>query len=114
MVGKSKPRMLFVNDERFVLMAYENQFKTTFDVTTAENGQLAFEIVKSHPVDYFKVIVLDINMPIMNGFKACDRIYSYLMGDDLRLKDFKLRLQIEEQQMSKSNFSSGSLLQGTG
>lgn len=32
----------------------------------------------SHPPNYFQAIVLDINMPIMDGYEACDRINEYL------------------------------------
>lgn len=45
---------------------------------TAENGLQAVQIVASHPKDYFSIIILDINMPIMNGYEACVRIDSYI------------------------------------
>lgn len=70
--------MLLVNDNQFLLMVYNNQFKHYFTMTTAENGYQAVQIVKEHPKDHFDVIMLDINMPIMDGFEACTRIYSYL------------------------------------
>ncbi len=51
-------------------------------MTIAENGLKAVNIVKEQPRDYFHVIILDINMPIMDGFEACDRIYEYLCGPE--------------------------------
>lgn len=49
-----------------------------FEVMVAENGLQALQIVASHSVDYFDVIVLDIDMPIMDGKEACQRIHQYL------------------------------------
>lgn len=37
----------------------------------------ALQIVSSNHIDYFDVIIMDINMPIMNGLEACDRIFAY-------------------------------------
>lgn len=38
---------------------------------TAENGLQAVQIVSSKPTDFFDAIVLDVNMPIMDGLEAC-------------------------------------------
>lgn len=62
--------MLFVNDESFIQMAYANQLEPLFNLTTADNGLQAVQIVKSKPRDWFDVIILDINMPVMDGFEA--------------------------------------------
>lgn len=69
--------MLLVNDEPFLIMSYSNQFQFRFDVEVAENGYQALQIVTSNETDYFDVIILDINMPIMNGLEAIDRIRDY-------------------------------------
>ena len=58
---------------------------------TAENGLQAVQIVASHPQDYFKVILLDINMPIMDGYEACQRIYNNLtIADNKRPQVYAL------------------------
>lgn len=49
-----------------------------FQVDLAENGMQALQMVCSQPNDYYSVIVLDINMPIMDGFEACKRIHAHL------------------------------------
>ena len=38
--------------------------------------------MKTKPISYYKAIVLDIDMPIMNGMKACIEIKKYLGSDD--------------------------------
>ena len=68
-------QMLLVNDDQFLLMAYLNQLKPIFNIITAENGYQAVQLVKEHPKTYFDVIMLDINMPIMDGFEACKIIH---------------------------------------
>ena len=51
--------------------------KHNFDVVTAENGFEAFNKVKNS-IDgnnnLFEIIILDLNMPIMNGIEACKKI----------------------------------------
>ena len=41
----------------------------------------ALQIVNSHAIDYFDAIVLDINMPIMDGFEACERMHLYFVDN---------------------------------
>ncbi len=77
-----KPRLLLVNDTQFLLYSYEMQLEDTFQITTAENGLQALQIVTSEPPNYFDIILLDINMPIMDGFEACSRITDYLYQED--------------------------------
>jgi CheY-like chemotaxis protein len=47
----------------------------------ADNGLDAFEQVKANPKDYFSAIILDINMPIMDGLEACLLTHNYLEGN---------------------------------
>jgi len=35
-------------------------------------------VVKSHPLDYFAAVILDISMPIVDGYDAIVNIYNYL------------------------------------
>lgn len=76
--NEKKYRVLIVNDELFVLDWFESIFEPYFEVERAENGLQAVHIVSNKPRNYFDLIVLDINMPIMGGLEACERIYQYL------------------------------------
>ena len=43
-------------------------------IETAENGQDAVEKVKQHPDGYYRLIFMDIQMPVMNGYDAARTI----------------------------------------
>ena len=70
--------MLIANDEFFQLSILEALFgKAGFEITTAINGQEAYE--QYHETFRngklgFDVIVLDLCMPVSDGFEACKRI----------------------------------------
>lgn len=95
--------VLVVDDEekiREVVREYaENE---NYNVIEAENGSKAIQIVQEQPID---VIVLDIMMPILDGFSAYEKIkaikniptimlsarseeYDKLMGFDLGIDDY--------------------------
>jgi two-component system, OmpR family, alkaline phosphatase synthesis response regulator PhoP len=66
-----KKRVLVVDDERDIvdLIRY-NLTKEGFDVTAAYNGKEAIEKAALIP----DLIILDLMMPVLDGFEACKRI----------------------------------------
>jgi putative two-component system response regulator len=67
-------RILCVDDEDFNLDLLEALLHPHgYETLTALNGREAMEILSSKPVD---LVLLDINMPIMNGHEVCKRIKS--------------------------------------
>ena len=74
---------MVANDDIFLLQMIEGTLEDDFQVEVAENGLQAFELVKKHGRAHYKAIVLDINMPIMDGIDACNKIHSYLSQDCL-------------------------------
>jgi chemotaxis response regulator CheB len=54
-----------------------------FNVRTANNGLEALDIVIANPRNYFDAIVLDINMPIMDGFETYEKITKYLWSKNV-------------------------------
>ena len=72
-------KCLLVNDNLFLLHAFSATLNLHFDfVEKAQNGREACEKVMSHERNYYKAIILDINMPIMDGMEACIKIKNYL------------------------------------
>lgn len=45
-----------------------------FDVETAYNGQIALEMLKASQPGYYKLVLMDIQMPVMNGHEATKAI----------------------------------------
>ena len=78
-----KPWILVANDDHFMLQMVEGLLEDDFNVDMAENGLQAFRLVKKHPKTHYKAILLDINMPIMDGIEACQKIHSFLKENDL-------------------------------
>ena len=70
--------MLLVNDEPFLLLGFSQQLANHFQVYTAENGFEAIKLVQSRPLDYFAAVILDLSMPIIDGYEASINIYNYL------------------------------------
>ncbi len=61
----SEISILIVDDEFVNRTLLERILEKDFAVTTASNGQEAFDLIKNQS---FSLILLDINMPIMNGY----------------------------------------------
>ncbi len=47
---------------------------TGADVEHAENGQLAVRMLEEHEPGYYDVVLMDIQMPVMNGYEATEAI----------------------------------------
>ncbi len=45
-----------------------------FEMETAENGKIAVEKIKEKPADYYDVILMDVQMPVMDGYAATKAI----------------------------------------
>jgi len=67
-----KKCVLLVEDNMFNSMVAENHIKNAgYLCKTAGNGQEAIEVVKAHAANVsFKVILMDCQMPIMDGFET--------------------------------------------
>lgn len=74
-----EPEILLVNDDPASLMAMESLLNDAasgmgFTVRTARSGEEALRAVLLHD---FAVILLDVNMPIMDGFETAEVIHSH-------------------------------------
>ena len=70
----SKITILVVNDNFPLLNMLADMLEDDFNVKTANNGLEALDMVIGQPRNFFDAIVLDINMPIMDGFETFEKI----------------------------------------
>lgn len=69
---RNRPLALLVEDSPTQAVEFAAAIKTQgFDVMIAEDGLMGLEMAYSHVPD---LIVLDINLPEMNGFQVCHRL----------------------------------------
>ncbi len=72
------PTILVVDDEPVNLKILKSQLATVgYNVIPAQNGMQALEILEDRSVN---LVLLDVMMPMMNGFEVCEKIREY---DDL-------------------------------
>lgn len=69
-------RVLLVEDNAMNVMILSNILTKKFNlcVDCAENGKIALQKFETHPIDYYCLILMDICMPIMNGYEATQAI----------------------------------------
>lgn len=71
--AENKPRILIVDDERFNLNMLNGLLNTEYKIMVATNGEQALAAVNKGRPD---LILLDINMPGMDGYEVCERLKS--------------------------------------
>lgn len=68
-------KILIVDDEPLYLKLLEtNLAKDGYEIVSAVNGKLAVELLLNEPVD---LVLMDVMMPVMDGFAACQRIRQF-------------------------------------
>lgn len=71
-------RVLLVEDNVMASeIAKELLGMTGASVEHAENGKLAVDMMLVHDPDYYDIVLMDIQMPVMNGYEAAEAIRSH-------------------------------------
>jgi YesN/AraC family two-component response regulator len=102
-------KVLIVEDNKIALMGIKKVLSEhpNIEISTAENGMIALEFLTVNPSELPHFILLDLNMPIMNGWEFLD-IYSALGYHEI-FKDAKfivLSSTIDPQDVNKTkNYS---------
>jgi response regulator RpfG family c-di-GMP phosphodiesterase len=65
-------RILCVDDEPNILMAYKRQFRKHFEIDTAQDGEKALRLLDDRGP--YAVVVADMRMPGMNGIELLKRV----------------------------------------
>ena len=88
-------RVLAAEDIQFNRMILEDVLKNEgAEVVFAENGQQALESVEQYGLDYFHLVLMDIQMPQMDGYEATRRIR--ILAPDLPIIGLTAHAMAEE------------------
>jgi len=71
-LSATKPKLLYVDDERSNLVAFRAILRDSYEVLIAENAEQAFQLLASH--DDVPVIVSDQRMPGMTGTELLEKV----------------------------------------
>jgi signal transduction histidine kinase/BarA-like signal transduction histidine kinase len=94
---KSK-KLLLVDDNPVNLIVASSHLKNIgINVTTATNGQEAIDAVKKH---HFDAVLMDIQMPIMDGLNACRAIRNDLKIIDLPIIALSANVMTDDEEKS--------------
>ena len=56
-----------------------------FTTEVAENGKIALEMVQNSQPGYYQLVLMDVQMPVMNGYDATRAIRTLARGDAGRI-----------------------------
>ncbi|MDL2214111.1 response regulator [Clostridia bacterium OttesenSCG-928-O13] len=79
---------------------------TQIDIDTAENGLDALEKYTNHPAGYYNIILMDMQMPVMDGCTATSRIRASGRGDCNDIKIVAMTANVMREDIQKA-FDSG-------
>ena len=69
-----RSQILIVDDERGIVHMIQSYFQSQYDILTAYSGQEALQKAGNNP----DLILLDINMPDIDGLTVCQKIRDYI------------------------------------
>ena len=103
-------RILVAEDnEMNAMIATEILEEMGAEVTVAENGKVAVETFSSHPEQYFDFILMDVQMPVMDGREAARTIRGMRRPDAKKIPIFALSADafVEDERMSAESGMNG-------
>lgn len=99
----SGKRVLLVEDNEMNReIATEILADAGLDVDTAENGQIAVDMVSDKGVGYYDLVLMDIQMPILDGYGATTAIRNLPDGDKIAIIALSANAFDEDKQKSIS------------
>ncbi len=94
-------KILLAEDNEGNTMVVEGLLEGSgIELVTVTNGQKAVEVVFDRPDDEFELVLMDINMPIMDGYAATSIIREYSKYDDVPI--VAMTANITESDIEKS------------
>ena len=69
-------------------------------VDTALNGQLAVDMIRANGIDAYDLVLMDVMMPVMDGYEATSIIRKLPGGDKLKILAFSANAFEEDREKS--------------
>ena len=105
--GKASPyslkgrRILLADDNEINVRVGELQFrKQGMVVDTARNVQEAVETIRSHGADAYDFVLMDVQMPVLDGYAATEQIRKLPGGDKLVILAYSANAFEEDREKS--------------
>ncbi len=103
----SGKRLLIVEDNELNMeIASEILSASGFSVETAQNGQIAVDMVQNSPVGYYDAVLMDIQMPVMDGYQATREIRRLKRKDLAEIPIIALTANVSDED-KRAAFASG-------
>ena len=94
-------RVLMVDDNELNLKIGELQLQQQgMTVDIARNGRLAVDMIRENGIDAYDFVLMDIQMPVMNGYEATSIIRKLPGGDKLKILAFSANAFEEDREKS--------------
>ncbi|MDG6777835.1 fused response regulator/phosphatase [Thiomicrorhabdus sp. zzn3] len=90
----TKPYLIAVDDEPINRFILEDVLEGRFELTVLESGQACLDSVQKRKPD---LILLDINMPGIDGFEVCQRLQQTAATADIPVLFLTARLAVEDE-----------------
>ena len=99
----SRRRLLLVEDNAISMeIAKEILSRMGFEIETAENGQIALDVVSKSSPDHYDAVLMDIQMPVMDGYTATEKIRSSGKADAKTVKIYAMSANIFAEDIARS------------
>lgn len=99
----AKPYLLAVDDEPINRFVLEDLLEELYDLTVLENGQACLDSVNLRKPD---LILLDINMPQMDGYEVCRQLKSRIETGDIPVIFLTAKIDVADE---KKGFDMGAV-----
>lgn len=96
-------RILLVEDNEINIFMEQRLLETVgFQVVTAMDGELGVEQYQTHAAGYFDAILMDINMPRLDGWNAAKRIRELEQCEECKVPIIAVTTSSYAEDMEKS------------